>query len=108
MPTGTPTKTERMLYPQKCYLPFTEDGLRDYLTLLSIHQTCVYKGVSFLKFLVSQERDIDRFCEASRRTHEGLPYDLNPEGFIPPRRRRKTQPKGTTPTDDPASNGSIL
>ena len=36
-----------------------ESGLSDYLVLLSIFQTCRYKGVSFLKFLVSGLRDID-------------------------------------------------
>ena len=41
---------------------FTEDGLRDYLTLLSVYETCKYKSVSFLEFLVSKERDIDAFA----------------------------------------------
>jgi hypothetical protein len=31
----------------------TEESVTSYLTLLSIQQTCAYKGVSFLKFLVS-------------------------------------------------------
>ena len=44
-----------------------EDRLRDYLLLLSISQTCRYRGVSFLKFLLSRERDIDAFCEKPRR-----------------------------------------
>src|SRR4029077_18822146 len=34
-----------------------EDGLCDYLVLLSIYQTCKYRGVSFLKFLLSREDD---------------------------------------------------
>jgi predicted RecB family nuclease len=66
-----------------------EGGLRDYLTLLSIYQTCVYKGISFLKFLVSQEQDIDRFCDTGQRSREVPAYDLYPEGYIPPRRRHK-------------------
>src|SRR5262249_8948955 len=37
----------------------TESGLSDYLVLLSVHQTCKYKGVSFLKFLLSGEKDVD-------------------------------------------------
>jgi predicted RecB family nuclease len=65
----------------------TEAGLTSYLTLLSIQQTCVYKGVSFLKFLLSQERDIDGFCDGGRRGRRILPYDLYPEGHIPPRHR---------------------
>jgi Transposase IS66 family len=44
---------------------FTEAGLRDYLKLLSIYQTCRYKAVSFLGFLLSKERDIDSYAERS-------------------------------------------
>ena len=39
-----------------------ESGLADYLVLLSLYQTCRYRGVSFLKFLLSRETDIDAFC----------------------------------------------
>ena len=38
-----------------------EFGLRNYLMLLSAYQTCEYKGISFLKFLLSKEIDIDKF-----------------------------------------------
>ena len=41
----------------------TEPGLRDYLLLLSIFQTCTYKEVRFLDFLLSKERDIDRYVD---------------------------------------------
>jgi hypothetical protein len=41
---------------------FTEDGLRDYLKLLSVYETCKYKSVSFLEFLLSKERNIDAFA----------------------------------------------
>lgn len=44
---------------------FTEAGLRDYLKLLSVYQTCRYKAVSFLGFLLSKERDIDSYAERS-------------------------------------------
>jgi hypothetical protein len=30
-----------------------EEPLSDYLVLLSVYQTCKYRGVSFLKFLLS-------------------------------------------------------
>jgi hypothetical protein len=39
------------------------NGLQDYLVLLSIWQTCEYRGISFLDFLLSRERDIDVFCQ---------------------------------------------
>lgn len=39
----------------------TEKGMRDYLTLLSISETCKYKGINFLDFLRSGQKDIDIF-----------------------------------------------
>jgi predicted RecB family nuclease len=41
---------------------FTEEGLRDYLKLLSVYETCKYKAVSFFEFLLSKDRDIDSFA----------------------------------------------
>ncbi|MCU0368816.1 MAG: IS66 family transposase [Cyclobacteriaceae bacterium] len=43
----------------------TENGMREYLTLFSICETCKYKGVSFLDFLRSGETDIDVFIKNS-------------------------------------------
>jgi len=40
----------------------TESGLKDYLVLLSIQQTCRYRGISFLRFLLSGDKDIDQYC----------------------------------------------
>jgi len=40
----------------------TPKGLREYLVLLSISETCKCKGVSFLDFLLSQEGDVDAFA----------------------------------------------
>jgi Transposase IS66 family len=40
----------------------TPKGVREYLVLLSISETCRYKGVSFLHFLRSGETDIDTFA----------------------------------------------
>src|SRR5205085_11957297 len=45
----------------------TQVGLTQYLVLLSVYQTCKYKGVGFLKFLLSGETDIDAFCEDVRK-----------------------------------------
>ena len=42
----------------------TEKGIRDYLILLSICETCKCKGVSFLDFLRSGGKDIDAFAES--------------------------------------------
>ena len=45
----------------------TEKGIREYLTLLSVCETCKYKGVSFLAFLRSGESDIDVFIQKGAR-----------------------------------------
>lgn len=39
----------------------SEGGLSSYLLLLSLYQTCEYKGLDFLEFLLSKERDINKF-----------------------------------------------
>jgi predicted RecB family nuclease len=41
----------------------TPKGLREYLVLLSVSETCKYKGHSFLNFLRSGELDIDKFSK---------------------------------------------
>jgi predicted RecB family nuclease len=41
----------------------SEKGIGDYVTLLSICQTCHYKGASFLDFLRSGETDVDEFLK---------------------------------------------
>jgi len=61
-----------------------ESGLIDYLVLLSICQTCRYKGVSFLRFLLSRGRDVDAFCEGKPRRRHSLAIELYPKGFLPP------------------------
>ena len=40
----------------------TPKGIKEYLVLLSISETCRYKGVGFLHFLRSGEMDIDAFA----------------------------------------------
>lgn len=45
----------------------TAKGLQAYLVLLSIYQTCVYKKVSFLRFLLSCEKDVDAFSGARQK-----------------------------------------
>ena len=45
----------------------SEKGLRDYLVMLSIFETCKYKKVDFLDFLLSGEKDIGAFAKAKRR-----------------------------------------
>ena len=46
----------------------SEKGLREYLTLLSICETCKYKGVSFLDFLRSARRILMSLLRSDRRS----------------------------------------
>lgn len=41
----------------------TAKGLSEYLVLLSVSETCKYKGISFLSFLRSGEFDVDTFSK---------------------------------------------
>ena len=45
----------------------TRAGVDEYLTLLSVCQTCKYMGVDFLDFLRSGEKVIHAFAESKRR-----------------------------------------
>ena len=45
----------------------TERGLRDFLILLSICETCKYKSVDFLDFLRSGSTNIDEFAISQRK-----------------------------------------
>jgi hypothetical protein len=45
----------------------TEKGIREYLILLSICETCKYKGLDFLDFLRSGEKNIDTFASSRKR-----------------------------------------
>ena len=51
----------------------TPKGIRDYLVLLSVCQTCKYMGVEFLDFLRSGEKDIQTFAEGRRRRRRQSP-----------------------------------
>ncbi len=57
----------------------SEKGLRDYLVILSICETCKYKKVDFLDFLLSSEKDIGAFVKSKRRKQ------VSPLGGIIPR-----------------------
>ena len=50
----------------------TAKGLREYLVLLSLSETCKCKGLSFLDFLLSQESNVDNFARRTRR-RRGMP-----------------------------------
>ena len=64
----------------------TEEPLADYLVLLSVYQTCRYRGLSFLKFLLSGEDDVAAFHQAKWRKKVPAELEVYPEGF--PRKNR--------------------
>jgi hypothetical protein len=79
-----------------------ESGLSDYLLLLSLCQTCQYKGVSFLKFLLSKEQNVDVFIHREKQRRELSDIELYPERFVPPHfasRLKKASHQGHSDTD---------
>jgi hypothetical protein len=90
----------------------TQAGLQDYLVLLSIGHTCRYKGISFLKFLLSREQDLDAFGLGRRRKRRTAALELYPKGFIPPhlvrieKLRSRARAEGAAPSGvDPPEPG---
>jgi hypothetical protein len=71
-------------YRENAGARLTEGGLADFLVLLSICQTCRYKGISFLKFLLSRERDLDMFSESKGPRKCPPAVQVYPKGFTPP------------------------
>jgi hypothetical protein len=53
------------------------------LVLLSIYQTCRVRDISFLKFLLSRERDMDAFAASKRRRQSVSRLELYPKGYLP-------------------------
>ncbi|MGC2776057.1 MAG: TM0106 family RecB-like putative nuclease [Bradyrhizobium sp.] len=71
-------------------------GLSEYLVLLSLFQSCRVMDISFLKFLLSQERDMDAFATGKRRRRRAARIEIYPKGYLPPSivslRRGTTRP----------------
>jgi len=61
-----------------------EAGLAEYLVLLSLYQTCRVRDISFLKFLLSRERDMDAFVASKRRRRRFQNIEVYPKGYLPP------------------------
>ncbi len=47
---------------------FKETRMEDYLLIMSLYQTSVYKSFDFLRFLLSKETDVDNYCEKEKGT----------------------------------------
>ena len=56
-----------LVVQRKISRSFSAEGLSNYLRLLGIAQTCRVQDKSFLKFLLSEERDIDKYKERGCR-----------------------------------------
>jgi len=46
----------------------TKKGVDEYVTLLSVAETCKYRGIDFLDFLRSGEKDVAMFAPSRRRS----------------------------------------
>jgi hypothetical protein len=57
-----------------------DSGLEMFLKLLSVCQTCKYKGLNFWRFLCSRKRDIDDFA-ASRNSKPPMQLEVCPDEF---------------------------
>jgi predicted RecB family nuclease len=71
-----------------------EEGLSDFLVLLSVYQTCKYRGVSFLKFLLSREDDVEAYCQRRRKKMRPPRLEIYPKGFPPKYRKPHCDDKG--------------
>jgi hypothetical protein len=49
------------LHRNKNASSFRKSHIDEYTTLISIYQTCIYRNIDFLDFLLSQETDIDNY-----------------------------------------------
>jgi hypothetical protein len=54
---------------RKISCSFSESGADEYLRLLGISQSCRFQGKSFLRFLLSGEKNVDEYAEKKRRRH---------------------------------------
>jgi hypothetical protein len=83
-------------YRQYAQGHISEERLGHHLVLLSLYQSCEYKGVSFLRFMKSGMQDLDAFRERGKPgPGQGLPdIQVYPKGITPPnilRLARKNQ-----------------
>ena len=60
-----------------------EEGLKEYLILLSIYETCRYRGLSFHKFLRSKELDLETYRETKRPRRQPCTIETYPDGYLP-------------------------
>jgi hypothetical protein len=72
-------------YRERSQKSLSQQGLKDYLLHLSICETCGYRGVSFLTFMLSGLRDVETFCEQRQhRRQRPIRVQPYPKGFLSP------------------------
>lgn len=77
----------------------TKKGVDDYLTLLSVAETCEYQGLDFLDFLRSGEKDVETFARGRRRYPRQKTVEKS--------RRRQRQESPPTENGLPVSERSV-
>src|SRR5262249_6978744 len=113
-PSGVPWNNNNAENAIKRFAYYREDtvgvmkeaGLKDYLVLLSLCHTCRYRGVSFLKFLLSRLKDGDAFCAPGGARRPRPAIEVYPKGFVPyhlARLREKGQARSTQSVPTPVS-----
>ena len=60
----------------------TKKGVEEYLTLLSVAQTCEYQGLDFWNFLRSEEKDVETFARALQTSKAGRSRKLPKLRFV--------------------------
>ncbi len=71
-------------YRENIERAMTAEGLREHLVLLSLFQTCRYREINFLKFLLSREVDLLGFRDRKRLKVIRPILETYPDGFVPP------------------------
>jgi hypothetical protein len=81
------------LYRARAAGMMKDSGLEMFLTLLSICQTCKYKGLNFWRFLCSRKRDINDFA-ASPNAKPPVQLEVCPDEFPVNWRSRRPKNQG--------------
>ena len=71
-----------------------EQRLSDYLVLLSICQTYKYRGVSFFRFLLSEEKDVEDFCRRGRKKKRPPRLEVYPKCCYRSHRKKTDRESG--------------
>jgi hypothetical protein len=79
----------------------TEKGLREYLVLLSVCETCKRRGISFVAFLCSGETDLDLFAGRKRIPSKRVARQRETEATVSPSQE-------PLPTPTPATSESSV